>query len=194
MVKGQSELVDYIFTILFSFLLLASVVLIVFTFYTNTTTQQVQGSLRTIAVQVSDAVSRVYQTANDIKSLPPNSTSVLLYQLDISLPNQVAKKNYEVILVSSTPVFSTVTNITVNNNLVNTLVSSSGAKVIARTTQDPLETVQLDIPNIDVQVQGRIENGVNSTLRYYRYNLNGTTFDTVVIGPYDLSINPSTVS
>jgi len=188
MVKGQSQIIEYFFTVLFSFVLLASIVLIVYTFYTNTIKTQVLGSLRQVAVQVSDSVSRVYQTAKDIKNSPSNSTSLLLYKIDVSLPN------YEVLLVSSNPLFSTVTNITVDNKSIATLVIGSGAKVIARTVQDPIQTVELDIPNVDVQVQGRILNGVNGTLKYFRYNLNGTQVDTVVIGPSDLIINPSTVS
>ncbi|MBS3054962.1 MAG: hypothetical protein J4452_00520 [Candidatus Aenigmarchaeota archaeon] len=194
MVKGQSQIIEYFFTVLFSFVLLASIVLIVYTFYTNTIKTQVLGSLRQVAVQVSDSVSRVYQTAKDIKNSPSNSTSLLLYKIDVSLPNQVSKRNYEVLLVSSNPLFSTVTNITVDNKSIATLVIGSGAKVIARTVQDPIQTVELDIPNVDVQVQGRILNGVNGTLKYFRYNLNGTQVDTVVIGPSDLIINPSTVS
>lgn len=194
MVKGQSQIIEYFFTVLFSFVLLASIVLIAYTFYTNTIKTQVQGSLRQVAVQVSDSVSRVYQAAKDIKNSPTNSTSLLLYKLDLSLPNQVSKRNYEVLLVSSNPLFSTVTNITVDNKSIATLVIGSGAKVIARTVQDPIQTVELDIPNVDVQVQGRILNGVNGTLKYFRYNLNGTQVDTVVIGPSDLIINPSTVS
>jgi hypothetical protein len=194
MAKGQSEIIEYFFTILFGFLLLASISMIVLTFYNNAIRQQVQASLRQVAVQISDSVSRVYQTAKDVKNSPSNSSSMLLYQLDVSLPNQVSKRNYEVILVSSTPLFSTITNMTVNNVTVVSRISSSGAKVIARTVQDPIESVELDIPNVDVQVQGRILNGINSTLRYYRYNLNGTVFDTVIIGPYELLINPSGVS
>jgi len=194
MTKGQAQIIEYFFTILFGLLLLSSITLIAFTYYNNTIKQQVQGSLRQVAVQISDAVSRVYQTAKDSKNSPSNSSSLLLYKLDVPLPNQVSKRNYEVILVSSSTIFSTVVNITVDNKLVVPRVLSSGAKVIARTLQDPIETVELDIPNVDVQVQGKVTNGVNSTLRYYRYNLNGTIFDSIVIGPYDILINPSTVS
>ena len=194
MSKGQSEIIEHFFTILFGFILLASVSMIFYTFYTNTIREQVKSSLRQIAVQTSDVVNRVYETAKNVKSSPTNSSSTLLYKIDFSLPNQVAKKNYEVILVSSTPLFSTVTNISVDGKPLVSSVSSSGAKVIARTLQDPLETVELDIPNLDVQVQGRILNGVNSSLRYYRYNLNGTIVDSVVIGSYELLVYPSVIS
>ncbi|MFH0711160.1 MAG: hypothetical protein V1944_01125 [Candidatus Aenigmatarchaeota archaeon] len=167
--------------------------MIALVFYNNTIKQQVSASLRQVAVQASDAVSRVYQAAKDIKNSPSNSTSVLLYQLDTPLPKQVSKRNYELILVSSNPIFSTVTNITIDGTPVVSSVTTSGAKVIARTLQDPEMTVEIDIPNIDVQVQGRVLNGVNTSLRYYRYNLNGTIVDSVIIGPYDLLINPSGV-
>ena len=194
MTKGQAQIIEYFFTILFGFLILASITLIAYTFYSNTVRQQAKASLRQVAIQISDAVSRVYQAVKDVKNSPTNSSSLLLYKLDVSIPNQVSKRNYEIVLVSSSTVYSTITNITIDNKSVVSRIASSGAKVVARTVQDPIETVELDIPNVDVQVQGRILNGVNSSLRYYRYNLNGTVYDTIIIGPYDLIITPSTVS
>jgi hypothetical protein len=63
-----------------------------------------------------------------------------------------------------------------------------------RTTQSPEVFVEVDVPNIGAYVQGKSENGLNSSLAYYRYNLNGTIKDIILLGPQDIIIDIGKVS
>jgi hypothetical protein len=97
-------------------------------------------------------------------------------------------------LVSSNPIWVNVKNFTVDGQNVSTTIKTSGAKVVAKTTQDPFVTVEYDIPNIDISMQGRSANGVESKLRYYRYNLDNIIYDKITLGSSDILIEITSTS
>jgi hypothetical protein len=187
--KGQANLIEYLFTILFSVIIIASITAIVYTFYLKSITAESRESMRQLAIEVSNKVVDVYNTAKNIKNIPENSTSVMIFETDLKFPPKISRRNYEVVIISGSITWSGIRSINIGGKEANPLISTPGAKVIVSMTQDPKESIEHDIPNVDVIVQGRSENGINSTLRYYRYNLNGTLYDTVILGGSDIIVN-----
>ena len=192
--KGQANFIEYIFTILLSVVVVIAITLLVYGFYRNLIENEVKQELRQIVIQTSDQIVRLYDVARASKAQPTNYTSLLLSEVDLNLPRQASNKNYDVLLVSSSQLVSIISLVTIDGLNVSNTVSGANAKVVARTNDDPEIEVEYDIPNIDVSVQGKASDGVNATLRYYRYNINGVLYDTIVLGPYDILVRLSGVS
>lgn len=186
--KAQANFISYTLTILFSVLMLSSVVMLFYTFYNTALQNEVRESLRQLAMQTSDSIIRIYENFKDVRANPSNYTNVLLYEGELKLPTAVSNRNYEVILVTANPSWSNIINITVENQTVYPIIMTSGAKVIARTTQDPKISVEYDIPNINAIVEGRSENGRNTKIRYYRNNMDGTLYDIITLGSQDVLV------
>ena len=184
--KGISPLISYVLTILFSILFLGSIVALVFTFYQISLRNVLREGLRQVAIQTSDGIIRLYENSRVINTRPSNYSSLLLGQLDLELPADVSKRNYEILLVSSNPLWSQLTNLTIGSTSISSVISTGGAKILARSTQDPLVSVEMDIPNFEPIVQGRSQNGIMATLKYFRYNLNGSTIDAIILGQSDI--------
>lgn len=192
--KGVSNFIEYVFVILLSVVVVVIIVLLVQGFYRVVIENEVKQSLRQVAIQMSDQVLKLYDVARVSKAQPTNYTSILIKEVDLNFPRQVANKNYDILLVSSSQLVPLVTLVTVDGSNVSTTISTSNAKAVAKTNDDPEIEVEYDIPNIDVSVQGKASNGQNATLRYYRYNVNGVLYDTIVLGPYDIIVQLSGVS
>lgn len=187
MSKGQANLIEYVLTIAFSVIIFISVTAMVYSFYSSISKADVERGLKEISIQTSETILRLYKSAKDSKAQPSNSSSILISDVDLNLPSQVSKRNYEIYLVSSSSAWTNLVNFTLGNQTVSEITKTSGAKVVAKTTQAPVVTVEYDVPNIDIDLQGRSENGVESKLRYYRYNFNSTVYDKIILGsPYIL--------
>jgi len=167
---------------------------IAYTFYLNVLENEIRESLKQIALYTSDNIIKIYQTAKTVKAQPSNQTSILIKEIDLSLPTDISKRNYEVILVNPNPLWLTIRNFTIDGENVSTIVETSGPKVIAQTTQDPIIKVEHSLPNIDVNLQGKVENGREDKLRYYRYNINETIRDVAVLGEADILIDITNMS
>jgi len=191
--KGQVQFIEYLFTVLFSVLIIVSITAIVYTFYSKSISVESKQSMRQLAIQVSNEVVKAYNIAKNIKNTPDNSTSVLLYETNLRLPSKISRRNYQVVLMPGSSVWSSIKTMNVGGQEVNPIITTPGAKIIVSTTQDPTESVEYDIPNVDVTVQGKVDNGINATLRYYRYNLNNTVYDAVILGEYDIIISISSI-
>jgi hypothetical protein len=118
----------------------------------------------------------------------------LVSEVNLNLPSQVGRKNYEILLVSASPIWSYITSFTVDGQNVTTVEQTPSSKIIAQTTQDPIVKVEFDIPNIDVLIQGKSENGENGVLKYFRYNFNSTIVDTIILGEPDIIIEITEIS
>ena len=192
--KGQAHFIEFVLVTLLSIVLVAAIAFLIFGFYRNITENDARQSLRQISIQVSDEATRLYNVARGSRAQPTNYTSLLISEVNLNLPRQISNKNYDVILVSASQLVPIISAVTVNNTNISSVISNSNAKVLTRLDADPDIEVEYDIPNIDVSVQGRANNGQNATLRYYRYNINGTIYDTIVLGPYDIIVSISGVS
>ena len=192
--KGQSPLIGYIVTILFSMFVLASISYLVYSFYRNALEREVRSELTQIATQVKDSLIKIYDTGKQSDIRPSNSTTVLISETDLNLPASVAKLNYEVYIITQDPVYAYITNATINNVNISGAKEASVAKIVARTTQDPIVELGFDLPNLGIVMQGRVENGLSDVLKYYRYNENATMYDTVIFGPPDIIIRITGIS
>lgn len=182
MSKGQAELVEYIMTIAIGLIILTVISTLSYGFYRNAVKADLEKGLTELTIQTDENILKLYKTGKTSKAQPSNSSSILISDVNLNLPSQISKRNYEIYLVGSNPVWLNLINFTLNEQNVSSVTKISGAKVVARTTQDPYVTVERNMPNIEVGVQGRSENGKDSKLTYYRYNANGTVYDKIVLG------------
>lgn len=186
--RGQSRLVSYMMTVLFSILVLTSISALVYTVYRAALEREVRAELTQIATQTKDNLIKIYDSGKNSKIQPINYTSVLIIEADLNLPDGVAKLNYEVDLISAGSLYSYLTAATIGGVNISGTRDASAAKVIAKTTQDPIVALEFDLPNLDISIQGKIRNGLNDVLRYYRYNQNSTIYDVVILGQSDIII------
>ncbi len=191
--KGQSKFIEFALTALFSMLVLVSLSALIYSFYRAALEQEVKGELKQISIQVADALIKLHDVAKNSKISPSNYTSALVSEVGLKLPANVANLNYEVNLIAAKPIYATIASISVGGVNVSTTKEGSGAKVIAKTTQDPKIAYEYDLPNFDVTVQGKIKNGLDGNLRYYRYNENAILFDTIILGQPDMIIKITSV-
>lgn len=192
--KGQSNLIEYVLTILFSLIILVAVSTIIYSFYNSVSKQDLTRSLNQIDLEVSSAIYKIYQQGKASSTSPANSTSVLLANVNLNLPTKVSNRNYEVDLVPLNPLFATVSNVTTGGVSVTTLIQSSGGKIVAKTIDDPKIVISKDLTNINANVQGMILNGKNATLKYYRYNFNGNIYDKIILGEQGIIIDINQMS
>jgi len=179
--KGQANLVQYVLTILFSVIVLVSVSSLFYSFYMNSIKADIRESLNQLAVQTSDSIITIHNDAKNTNYSPSNYTSIMIKEVDMNYPSSVSNRNYEISLVASSQLWLSINAVTIGGKNVTAIPKTSGAKVVAMTTQDPKITVEYDVPNVDVGVIGTCKNGVNPTLKYYRYNINGTNYDLIVL-------------
>jgi hypothetical protein len=187
MKKAQAQFIRYTLIIFFSIIVLIGISALVYTFYRRSLEKEIRAELKQLVLQTSDSLIKLYDTASDSKVRPENYSSSLLGETNLNLPGQVGGRSYDIILVSPNPIWTSVTNFTIDGETISSVVATPGAKVLAK-TKDPLVEIEHEIPNIDAAVQGRSENGKNSTLRYYRHNVNNTLYDTIILGESEIII------
>jgi len=112
----------------------------------------------------------------------------------LNYPDRVSGNNFEVELVSSPGIWNAILNLTIDNESTEIKKeTSSGAKIIARTTQRPFVSHEYDIPNIPIVLQGKFKSGENDTLRLVRYNYNGNIQDVIILGESDIIIRVTNI-
>lgn len=189
MAKGQSEVIENFFTIIFGLTVVAAVAVVAYNLYTTQLKNEIENNLRQIGSGISANMLKLYEIGKNSRVYPEENKSVKLAEVDLRLPTQVSGRNYEVILVQASPIWIQISNITVGAKTVPTIIIPSGVKVILRTTQTPIVEVEQEIPNIDVSVQGKSENGLNCVLSYLRYNKDKKIKDSIVLGYQGLVID-----
>ncbi len=191
--SGQARFIEYVLVVFLGIFVIVSMVSLFYSFYISSITSEARQTLKQIAVQTADGIVKLYNIAKASNVEPSNYSSIKIVEVDLKLPTHVARRNYEVMLVTGGSIWLSVANVTSNGQRISTVEHTGGAKVIAKTTQDPIIEVEQDLPNMDVEVQGRSVNGVDAVLRLYRYNINGTKYDTIILGNYTILINVETV-
>ena len=179
--------------------ILIAVSALVFSLQNSALENSIRASLTQLAIQTSDSIVRLYDTSKDSKFSPTTNSTVLLSVLDLKLPNDVGKRTYSIELISANSIWSQVTsvsadqtNLTATNGSV--IETPSYSRIIAKTLQPPLVTIEYVIPNIPVVLQGSSENGFFDELRYYRVNFNGNVTDRIALGNNTLLIDLQVVS
>jgi hypothetical protein len=194
MAKGQSEIVDTVIAVLFGVVVLIAISATAYNLYNTQLSGEVENNLKQIGVDISNNIMRLYDTGKQSKYSPGTNQSAKLSEINLKLLSQVSGRNYEVIFVEANPIWIQISNISISGSSPASVITVPGAKIILRTTQTPKITVEQEVPNIDIPIQGKSENGLNSTLAYYRYNLNGVIKDKILLGSYDIIVDIVSVS
>ncbi len=192
--KGLSKFVEYAFIILFGFTVLSLLTSMIYTYYNKTLERNINSGLKQVALQTSDAILKLYDTGQDIKAEPENASAVIVANMDINYPNNIGGRNFEVDLISSPGIWVQVTNLTIDSEDANIRKeTSSGAKILVKTTQDPFLSYEYPLPNIAIDIQGKYTSGSNDTLSYIKYNYLGTEHDIIVLGDFDFIVGVDTI-
>ncbi len=186
MKKGQAIILEQVFVILLGVIMVASITFLIYGFYSNAIENEAKEQLTQMAVQVSENIVKLHQTSKVSTSNPKNYSAVFLGDIDLNLPSDAAKRNYEILLVSGSTLWSQVEVLTIDGQNVSFVGNVSSAKVVGRTTQDPEVTIEIEVPNIDAILQGKITNGADAKLSYYRFNVNNTVYDKIILGKVDV--------
>lgn len=181
MSKAQATLIENVLLILLGSLMLTFIGVTMYGFYQEHLKREIENSLRQIAIDTASNILRLYEAGRKSRSYVEENSSRMLLELELSLPERVSGRSYEMLLVSPNPIWSTFSTIMVGGKEVVSVPTTPGAKIIVKTTQKPYITVEYDLPNIDVSLQG-ITDGTDAVLRYYRYNFNGIERDKIVLG------------
>jgi hypothetical protein len=193
--KGISQFISYTFLIILSFVALTIFVTLIYGYYNHITRTNIQVSLKQVAAQTADNILYLYNQGIDSDATPGNSTSIILSSVDLNYPNQVGGKNFEVELVSSPGIWNVITNLAIGG--VNATIrkeSTSGAKIIVKTIQKPIESYEYAVANVPIILQGKYRSGGNDTLRLVRYNYNGTLEDIIILGNSSIIIGITSIN
>jgi len=193
MVKAQTQIIGNIFMVLLSVVFLTVISILSYSLYTTQLKSEIENNLRQIGTEISKSIIKLYEIGKNSKYSPNENGSAKLAEIELKLPSRISGKNYEIFLVAN-PILIQISNISVNESSPPYTLTLYGTKVVLRTTQSPEVFVEVDVPNIGAYVQGKSENGLNSSLAYYRYNLNGTIKDIILLGPQDIIIDIGKVS
>ncbi len=192
--KGISRFITYSLVILSSFVVLTLFTTLIYSYYNRVLETNIQVSLKQIAVQTADSILYLYEQAEESDASPVNSTSTTLSNIDLNYPNRVEDRNFEIQLMSSPGIWNMITNLTINNVNVTILKeSTSGTKIIAKTTQKPIVSYEYDITNVPIKLQGKYRSGGNDTLRLVRYNYNGSLEDIIILGNSSIIIGITSI-
>jgi hypothetical protein len=193
MVKAQTQIIGNIFMVLLSVVFLTVISILSYSLYTTQLKSEIENNLRQIGTEISKSIIKLYEIGKNSKYSPNENESAKLAEIELKLPSRISGKNYEIFLVAN-PILIQISNISVNESSPPYTLTLYGTKIVLRTTQSPEVFVEVDVPNIGAYVQGKSENGLNSSLAYYRYNLNGTIKDIILLGPQDIIIDIGKVS
>jgi hypothetical protein len=166
----------------------------IFRYYDQVLGTNIQASLRQIAVQTTNGIISLYEKSKNTDLVPGNSSSIIISEINLNYPNKISGKNFEVELLSSPGIWNTIINMTIDGE--NTTIrkeTSSGNKIVVKTTQNPLTSYEHTIPNIPIILQGRFKSGDNDTLKLVRYNYNGNIVDSIVLGESDIIIRITSI-
>ncbi len=192
--KGISRFVTYSLIILSSFVILALFTTLIYSYYNRVLETNIQVSLKQIAVQAADSILYLYDQAKESGASPANSTSITLRSIDLNYPNQVVNRNFEVELLSSPGIWNVITNLTINNATATIRKeSTSGTKIIAKTTQKPIVSYEYDVANVPIKLQGKFRSGGNDTLRLVRYNYDDSLEDVIILGNSSIIIGITSI-
>jgi hypothetical protein len=195
MAKSQAEIVENVFTVFFGVILLTAISTIAYNLYMNQLKSEIENNLKQLAIDILNNILKLYETGKNSRYSPRLNETAKLAEVDLNLPSKVSGRNYEAFLIAANPLWVQISNLTVDEVPPEALViTSPGAKIVLRTTEFPKVTVEQEVPNIDVLTQGKIENGLDSKLSYYRCNFNNTIKDYIVLGKQDLIVDIIKVS
>jgi hypothetical protein len=142
---------------------------------------KIEEELGLVIQQTATAISRFAELGAQNPIEPANNTVMLLGLYHLDLPAQISGRNWELELITQSDLWANVRNFTINGEVADYQVITPGPHLVARTVQYPEVEVSQAMPNLAVRIQGKYGTGAPPYLRYYRYNLNGTVYDAIVL-------------
>jgi len=168
---------------------------LIYGYYDQVLRSNIRASLKQIAIQTALSITKLYNLGKEFDATPENSSSIIISDIDLNYPNKVSGKNFEVELTSSPGIWNIVTNLTISGeNVTIKKETTSGAKIIVKTTQRPFESYEHDLSNVPIVLQGKFRSGENDILRLVRYNYNRVVNDTIVLGESDIIIGITSIT
>ena len=193
--KGISRFITYSFTILLGFIILTVFTTLIYGYYDQVSKSNMRSSLKQICVQTFFGIVNLYNRGMENDLIPDNSTAAVIYKIDLNYPDSISGKQFEVYLISSSEIWNTIKNITIDGKIVNIKEEiNSGSKIIANTIDKPSVSFEYNLPNMPVIIQGKFSSGDNQTLSLIRYNNNGTIEHVVILGNSDLFVRLNTIN
>lgn len=193
--KGLSKFVTYTFTILFSFIILSAFSSLIYSYYNQISKSNIESGLKQICIQTFVGIVNLYNQGTNNDVIPANSTSSVISHITLNYPDSISGKNFEVDLIPSSGIWNTVKNMTINGRTANIKQEiDSGAKIVAKTIENPYFSYEYALPNIPIILQGKFRSGNNDTLILVRYNDNGTVEDRVILGNSDILVGIKSMS
>jgi len=184
--KAQVSFLDFLLATLLSIGVLISIYSISLSIYRKWLIEELRAELNLISLRVSNEIIKAYGIAKEVSYIPENFSSFLIYEKDLELPSSLKGRDYEIYLISANPIWVSINNISSEGKDVKASIKTGGIKLIARTNQEPKVEVEINLPNMEVIVGGKIESGGNYDLKYYRANIDGKTFEFLLIGNYNI--------
>jgi len=168
---------------------------LIYDYYNQIMKSNIESGLKQICIQTFIGIVNLYNQGMKNDFIPENSSSVVISQISLNYPDSVSGKNFEVYLMSSSGIWNTVKNVTIDGKTVNIKQEiNSGAKIIAKTIEKPYVSYEYDLPNIPIILQGKFRSGDNDTLSLVRYNDNGTIEDRVILGNSDILVGIKSIN
>jgi len=193
--KGISRLVTYAITIMFGFIIVTVFSTLIYGYYDQILKSNIRASLKQIATQTALSITKLYYLGKESNVIPDNSSSIIISEIDLNYPNKISGKDFEVELVSSPGIWNIITGITINGeNVTIKKETTSGAKIITKTTQRPFVSYEYDLPNLPIVLQGKFRSGENDTLRLVRYNYDGVVYDSIILGESEIIIRITSIT
>lgn len=190
--KGQHPLVSYVFAILLGVIMVAAITLLLILFQSQIAEAEIKRELTQLTAMTANEISKIYLLSRTSHAAPGNYTSVEISKSKLELPPKVGGKSYEIALTGGNLIAVVVSSVKIGDENA-TFSIAHGAKVVGKTRDSPIVEIETELPNIDIELQGKIINGQNSTLRYIRHNVNGTLRDVIVAGGDDILVQISNV-
>lgn len=184
--KAQAKFLDFVLATLLSIIVLISIYSLSLSLYRNWLSSEIRSELEYLSLKLSSEMVKAYELAQKSYAEPANYSSFLLYEAELSFPESIKGRSYEIFLVNPNPIWVSISNVSLEGKELEARIESGGIKIVAKTLQDPRIEVELSVPNLNTLAEGKIVNGKDSKLRYYRLNLNGKVLDVVLIGNYNI--------
>jgi len=193
--KGLSTFVTYTLTILLGFIILTTFSILIFGYYDQLLKSDITSRLKQIAIQTLNGIIELHSLAHEHETIPGNMSLIVISNIDLNYPDKISGRNFEVELSSSPGIWNLITNMTSDDEgVVSREETTSGSKIIVKTTQTPYLNFEYDAPNIPIVLQGKFKSGENDILRLVRYNFNGTVEDMIILGESDIIIGLISIS
>lgn len=176
--KGVSPFISTAFAVLFGIVLMSAVILTLSGVQTSGIERTIQDQLTVTTREMGTEVLDVYSSLKSYQKNLENNSIVLVKEIDVSLPAEIGTNNYKIQLEEPQDILLAIVQFYIDGIAVNTTSTRPTARLVSESSNVQVEN---KLYNIDVGLQGITKGGLTK-IRGYKYNVNGTTRDKIVLG------------